>query len=206
VGALTHWVVNTFASPLGIVVLTALDATVFVSLPFGIDVAVIILAARSDTLTWIVPCLAAAGSVGGALLTFWMGIKVGEKGLERWVSPRRLERMRRRVRDNGAIALASLALVPPPFPFTPFVLVAGTLEVRASLFFATLATCRLLRFGLEAQLARRYGRHIVAWLDTPMANLVVGGCFLLAVALTTVSAVRLYRTARSSTSTRHAAA
>ena len=54
-GALTHWIINTFASPLGIIVLTALDATVFVSLPFGIDVAVIIVAARSESLTWIVP-------------------------------------------------------------------------------------------------------------------------------------------------------
>jgi membrane protein YqaA with SNARE-associated domain len=192
-GALTHWVLNTFASPVGIVVLTALDATLFVSLPFGIDVVVIILAARSDTLTWIVPCLATAGSVGGAVLTFWMGIKIGEQGLERWVSPRRLERVRRRIKDNGAIALASLALIPPPFPFTPFVLAAGALKVRGVLFFATLAGCRLIRFGLEALLARRYGRQIVAWLDTPTANLVVGSCFLLAVALTVVSAVRLYR-------------
>ena len=64
-----------FASPVGVVVLAALDSTMFFSLPFGIDAAVIILAARLQTLWWVVPILATFGSVAGAALTFWMGVK-----------------------------------------------------------------------------------------------------------------------------------
>jgi hypothetical protein len=82
------------------------------------------------------------------------------------------------------------------------VLAAGALDVRASIFFATLGVSRFVRFGLEALLARQYGRRIVAWLETPTANLVVGGCFVLAVALTTTSAVRLYRSAGGGSSRR----
>ena len=75
-----------FASPVGVVVLAALDSTLFFSLPFGIDAAVIILAARLQTLWWVVPILATVGSVAGAWLTFWMGVKAGEQGLDRYVS------------------------------------------------------------------------------------------------------------------------
>jgi len=70
--ALTHWIVATFASPAGIVVLAALDSTLFFSLPFGIDAAVVILAAELRGSAWAVPLLATAGSVGGAGLTYWM--------------------------------------------------------------------------------------------------------------------------------------
>src|SRR3977135_2314292 len=150
----SQWIVTLFASPIGIVVLAALDSTLFFSLPFGIDAAVIILAARLRELWWVVPLLATCGSVAGAALTFWMGVKGGEQGLVRWVRPKRLRQIRQRVRNNGAIALAVLDLIPPPFPFTPFVLAAGALEVKARTFFITLVVCRLFRFALEAAPAR----------------------------------------------------
>src|SRR5882724_1549815 len=152
----SHWILALFASPLGVFVLAALDSTLFFSLPFGIDAAVIILAARLRELWWIVPLIATAGSVAGAALTFWMGVKIGEQGLDRWVPRKRLLRIRASVREKGAVALAVLDLIPPPFPFTPFVLAAGALDVTPRTFFVTLAVCRILRFGLEAALAATY--------------------------------------------------
>ena len=83
VRSLSRWLVGLFASPLGVFVLAALDSTLFFSLPFGIDAVVIILAARMRDRAWIVPLCATAGSLAGAALTFWMGVKIGEKGLER---------------------------------------------------------------------------------------------------------------------------
>src|SRR6266446_2125555 len=148
-----QWIVALCVSPLGVVVLGALDSTLFFSLPFGIDTAVIILSARMRSMAWGVPLLATAGSLGGAALTFWMGVKIGEKGLDQYVPPRRLNAIRKRIRTNGAVALAVLDLIPPPFPFTPFVLAAGALEVNAKMFFGTLVACRALRFGGEALLA-----------------------------------------------------
>ena len=91
--------------------------------------------------------------MAGVGLTFWMGVKIGEKGLERYVPAKRLERIRQRMAGGGAVTLAALSLIPPPFPFTPFVLAAGALEVRPVTFFTTFTACRLLRFGLEAALA-----------------------------------------------------
>jgi membrane protein YqaA with SNARE-associated domain len=191
-----------FASPAGVLVLAALDSTLFFSWPFGIDTVVIVLAARRATLAWIVPLLAVAGSVAGAALTFWMGRKIGEQGLERYIPANRLDRVRARVRDGGAIALGLLDLIPPPFPFTPFVLAAGALEVDTRLFFVTLAGARALRFGVEAALAVRYGKAILTWLESPIVENIVLGCIVLAVALTAWS---LYKLFRSRTSGRRAA-
>ena len=87
----------------------------------------------------MVPLIAVGGSLAGAALTFWAGGRIGENGLERYVPAARLDRVRRRIKRSGAIALAVLDLVPPPFPFTPAVLSVGALEVKASTFFVTLA-------------------------------------------------------------------
>jgi membrane protein YqaA with SNARE-associated domain len=201
----SHWVITLFATPLGVVVLAALDSTIFFSLPFGIDAAVILLAAQLHGLWWTVPLLATIGSVGGAWLTFWMGHKIGEKGLERFVSPKRLKRIQHKIRTSGTVALAALDLIPPPFPFTPFILAAGALEVRSQTFFVTLTACRILRFGLEAALAAVYGRSIVGWLNSDLFHDIVSGCIVLAIGLTTLSIVRLVRSTRRPSRRRAAA-
>jgi membrane protein YqaA with SNARE-associated domain len=194
------WILSVFVSPAGVVILAALDSTPFFSLPFGIDAVVIILAARLKDLAWIVPLLATAGSVAGAALTFWMGAIIGEKGLDRYVPAKRLERIRRKIRDSGAIALAVLDLIPPPFPFTPFVLAAGALEVRVRTFLLTLTVCRIFRFGIEAALARVYGHAIVGWLDSDLFHDIVVGSIALAAALTAWSIYQLVRSSRISSS------
>jgi membrane protein YqaA with SNARE-associated domain len=192
----SRWIVGLFATPVGVVVLAALDSTVFFSLPFGIDAAVIILAARDPGLAWTVPLLATAGSVAGAALTFWMGNKIGEQGLERYVAPRRLKRIRGRARNSGAIALAVLDLIPPPFPFTVFVLAAGALEVDTATFFATLTLCRIVRFGAEAVLAVFYGPRILTWLESNTFHDIVAWCIVFALVVSVVSIVRIARASR----------
>ena len=195
--ALSHWIIALCATPGGVVVLAALDSTLFFSLPFGIDAAVIILAARMRELWWIAPLLATSGSIAGAALTFWMGAKIGEQGLERWVPEKRLAQVRARVRTKGAVALAVLDLIPPPFPFTPFVLAAGALEVKRRTFFITLIACRILRFGVEAALALAYGERIMAWLESDFVKDVVMGFVVIAIALTVFSLVHVIRATRS---------
>ena len=194
--AWSRWLVGLFLSPIGVAVLAALDSTLFFSFPFGIDAAVIILAARTHRLAWTIVLLAVLGSVAGAAITFWMGVKIGEKGLERYIPAKRLKAVRRRIRETGAIALAVLDLIPPPFPFTPFVLAAGALDVDATLFFVTLTVCRVLRFGLEALLAILYGSRMLRWLDSDLFHDIVGVLILAAIALSIVSLVRVIRASR----------
>jgi membrane protein YqaA with SNARE-associated domain len=162
-------------------------------LPFGIDALVIFLAARNPELFWIYPILATAGSIAGAAVTFWIGRKAGEHGLERFVSTRRLDRVKCKVNESGAIALAIPALLPPPFPLTPFILTCGALDVNRWRFFITLGVVRLLRFGAEAVLARVYGRGVLRVLQSDVFQIVVIGFVVIALAGTIVSAIVLWR-------------
>jgi membrane protein YqaA with SNARE-associated domain len=190
----THWVLTTFTSPTGILILAALDSTLFFWLPFGVDAATIVFSMRGIAPWWAVALLATGGSLAGALITFWMGGKVGDAGLDRFASVKHLESARSRIKKTTrAAALAALSLVPPPFPFTPIVLAAGALEVKSATFFATLAACRFARFGLEAFLARRYGPRTLDWLESPIVENAVLVFLVLGLVLTTLTLVRMLR-------------
>jgi membrane protein DedA with SNARE-associated domain len=125
-----------------------------------------------------------------------MGIKIGEQGLDRLVPPKRLKQIRSRISRRGAVALAALVLIPPPFPFTPFILAAGAMKVKAKTFFVTLTGLRLVRFGLEAALAIIFGRRILAWLDSDRFHDIALLVLALAIALTVMSIVRVVRSTR----------
>jgi Predicted membrane protein len=180
----------------GAYVLGALDASMVFFLPFGIDALVIYLSARNGMLFWIYPLLATAGSVTGAAMTYWIGHKGGELGLERLIARGRLERFRMRVQKGGAVAMAVPALLPPPFPLTPFVLTCGALKANRRIFFPTFAAMRLIRFGSEAALARIYGRGVLRLLESDAFQRVIVGFIILAVLGTILSAVMLWRNTR----------
>jgi membrane protein YqaA with SNARE-associated domain len=181
-----------FLSPLGLVLMGILDASMVFFLPLGIDFVVILMAARKPELFWLYTLLATAGSVAGAAGTFWIGKKAGERGLARFVSARRLTRVKASV-NRGAFVVAGLALIPPPFPFTPFVLASGALGMSPWSFLGSLAVVRAFRFGVEAALASHYGNGILRWMKTPTFELVVGVFIALAVVGTIVSAVLVFR-------------
>jgi membrane protein YqaA with SNARE-associated domain len=147
--------------PFGLVGLAVLDSSMFSFVPQAVEAATVILTHHS-AIFWVFPFVATAGSMMGAAMTFWIGRKIGEKGLEHWISPGVLDRARRLTKNKGALALALPALLPPPFPLTPFVLACGALSVSATRFFITLASLRMLRFSIIAALAWRYGENILA--------------------------------------------
>jgi membrane protein YqaA with SNARE-associated domain len=182
-----------FLTPFGLVLMSALDSSLIFFLPLGIDFVVIILAARRPELFWLYAVLATIGSVIGAAVTFWIGRKVGEHGLAHLIKPSRLTRIQQRVSQRAAVSVASLAIIPPPFPFTAFVLTSGAFQANAWHFFLTLAGVRLLRFTVEGALAARFGRGILAWMESTTFTVVVGALIVLALTGTVVSAIAVYR-------------
>src|SRR5215510_3756853 len=156
----------------GLWLIAALDSTMVFFIPFAVDIAVIILASHSPRLFWLYPIIASAGSLCGALVTYYIGRRLGEAGLEHFVPKKRLSTIQRRIEDKGAIALGVLDLIPPPFPFTACILAAGALKVSTPLFFITLGVTRLFRFGVEAVLAYFYGPQIINWLQSDIVEYV----------------------------------
>ena len=186
-----------FLTPAGVLFMGILDASIVFFLPLGIDFVVIILSARNPDLFWLYALLATAGSVTGAAGTFWLGRKVGEAGLKRLVRPSTLRRVEQRVTNSAAVPVAALALIPPPFPFTAFVLVSGACRVNPWTFLSTLTGVRLVRFAIEAALASHYGRGILTWMQSSTFTAIVIVLTGLAVVGTIASAVAVYRSVRS---------
>jgi membrane protein DedA with SNARE-associated domain len=57
------------------------------------------------------------------------------------------------------------ALLPPPFPFVPFLLAAGAMQYSRQKFLAALLLGRSLRYGILAYLGVIYGRHFLRFFN-----------------------------------------
>jgi membrane protein YqaA with SNARE-associated domain len=185
-----------FLTPGGLVLMGALDSSLVFFLPLGIDFVVIILTARNPDLFWLYAGLATLGALIGAGLTFWIGRKAGKHGLTKLIKPSRLKRIEAMVSRRAAVTVAALAIIPPPFPFTGFVLTSGAFGVHAWPFFSMMAGVRLARFTIEGALAAKYGSALVGWMESPTFTVVVGIMAALAIVGTIVSAVAVARSTR----------
>jgi membrane protein YqaA with SNARE-associated domain len=177
----------------GVVILGALDASLFVFIPFGTDAVVIYVCARHRELFWLYPLLITAGSIAGAAVTYAIGAKLGNEGLGRFVSERQLERFRNRMNVIGPLTMGLPALLPPPFPMTAFILTSGALKVPQARFLLIFAVARLFRFGLEALLARRFGTSLLRVFESESAHLIAVGLVVVAIAGTAITIVRIWR-------------
>jgi membrane protein YqaA with SNARE-associated domain len=186
-----------FLTPAGVLLMGALDASLVFFLPLGIDFVVIIMTARKPELFWLYAILAAVGSLIGAATTYWIGRKVGEHGLARLVRPSTLKRVQEKVTHSAAVPIAALGVIPPPFPFTAFILTSGACGLNAWTFLSALAGVRLVRFMAEGALAARYGNGIITWMKSPTFTIVIVVLAVLAVGGTIVSAVAVYRSTRA---------
>ncbi len=162
---------------LGLLLLGVLDSS-FLFMPLGNDLLVVALTAahRGRMIYYVV--MATAGSVTGVELTRWVAAKGGQKGIESGRRNKRIAYIEQKVKDKGGIAIATAALMPPPFPFTPFIIVAGALQYPRKRMLAIVAGCRGLRFAVDGSLALIYGRRIIgmarsSWLQNLILALVV---------------------------------
>jgi membrane protein YqaA with SNARE-associated domain len=185
-----------FLSPLGVLVLAIFDSTMIFFLPAALDTAVIVMSARDKDMFWIYPLMAVIGSVIGSAATFVFGQKLGEPGLKRFIPEKKLKKVRRRIDDKGVVAMGATAVLPPPFPLTPFVLTSGALGLDRRKFFLTLGTMRFLRFFAESMLAVIYGRRILTWLQSDIFEYVIVGMMILALAGTAITIIQMIRKTR----------
>jgi len=186
-----------FLSPLGVLILSLLDSTMVFFLPAAIDTAVIVMSARNPELFWLYPILAMTGSVAGSMLTFELGHKLGEAGLKRFIPERKLKRVKHKIDHRGVVVMGMTAVLPPPFPLTPFVLTSGALGLDKKKFFLTLASMRLLRFGTESLLALTFGRRILLrWIRSDSFEYMMSAIVVMALVGTVITVVQLARKAR----------
>jgi membrane protein YqaA with SNARE-associated domain len=178
----------------GLFVMSALDSS-FLVLPFGNDLLLIALVtANRDSPIWIAYVIVSAlGSVVGVLMIDLLMRKAGEKGLERFVSARKIERLKQKLENKLGITVFVATLLPPPFPFTPVIMTASALQCSRQKLLLAVFIGRLIRFTVEAVLALYFGRQLIAYINSDAVAYFVYALIGVAVVLSTLSLLRWLR-------------
>jgi membrane protein YqaA with SNARE-associated domain len=142
--------------------LVALVDSSFVPLPIpGLtDILLIIYAAAHEN-PFLLVAIAVAGASAGGLIGHAAGRAGGMAFLRKHVPERILSRITRWVEEHALLAVALPALLPPPMPLTPFVLVAGAVRMSRKKFAIAFTLSRLARYSLSVWLGVHYGRSVL---------------------------------------------
>src|SRR5712692_5650384 len=121
----------------GLVLLGIADNSV-VPLTGSMDVLTIWLAARHREPWPYYAAMATIGAVIGGYITYALARKGGKQAMERRLSKRRAAKVYATFERWGFWAVAVPALLPPPFPFVPFLIAAGALQYSREKFLGAL--------------------------------------------------------------------
>lgn len=156
----------------------------FLFMPLGNDLLIVALTAHHHNRMMYYAAMASAGSVIGCLFTDYVCRKGGEKGLKDF-SGRSFQYVERKIKKNAGPALAMACVLPPPFPFTPFIIVMAAMQYPRWKMLGIVAVGRAARFSIEGVLALIYGRQILAMAK----NSVLQGTIIALVVISIVGSV-----------------
>lgn len=176
---------------LGLFLMSVLDSS-FLILPFGNDLLLIaFISSDREGPMWIAYVLVSAiGSVLGVFIVDLLMRKAGEKGLERFVSQRRIEQLKSKIENKAGITIFVATLIPPPFPFTPAVMTASALQIPRKKLLGAVFLGRLVRFSVEGVLALYFGRKLISYINSDVLAYFVYGLIVIAIVASTWSLVR----------------
>jgi len=176
------------------VIVGILDSS-FLFMPLGNDLLVVAMASRAGGLAkaLLYAVAAAIGSVLGCLILDVVARNGEQAGLEKHVPKKRLEFLKNKIKRRAAWGLAVGAIMPPPFPFTPFVAAAAAMQYPRKNLLSVIAVARFIRFGIEATLATYFGRHILRFAALPAVHWFIIGLIVISVAGSAVSIFRWVR-------------
>jgi len=160
----------------GLVLLGIADNSV-VPLTGSMDVLTIWLAARHREPWPYYALMATLGAVIGGYITYALACQGGKQAMERKLSKRRATQVSKTFERWGFFAVAVPALMPPPFPFVPFLLAAGALQYPRHKFLTALSVGRGVRYSIAAGLGYLYGNHILRFFSRyykPAVAILVG--------------------------------
>ena len=152
-----HWL-RRLGGP-GLVLLGLADSSIIPSAG-SMDIFTVLLAAHRREWWLYYAAMATLGSLIGSYITYSLASKGGQQALERRLSRDRVNKIYKKFEEHGFLSVMVPALLPPPFPFVPFLLAAGAMQYSRNKFLGALALGRGIRFSILACLGAVYGRHI----------------------------------------------
>lgn len=145
----------------GLFFISIVDSS-FVPLPIpGVADVLIILYAAGHTNVILLVGLATLGSALGGLISHAIGHAGGMAFLEKHVPKRLLQPIKSWVERHSILAVALPAILPPPVPLSPFVLVAGAVNMSRRRFMIAFTASRFARHVIAAWLGIRYGKEVL---------------------------------------------
>lgn len=139
----------------GLFVVTFFDSSIL-SFPFFPDAVLIQLCVANPARMPYYAAMAALGSLCGCVVLYGLAKKGGEAFFHKHARGK-AEKIKEWVEKNAFLSAFIPAILPPPFPFKPFVLAEGVFQVPWRTFVTAILLGRGLRYGAEGILAVRYG-------------------------------------------------
>jgi membrane protein DedA with SNARE-associated domain len=141
--------------PFGLFAISLIDSA-GLPLPGGPDAVMILLSAKNHALVPLYAIAASVGSTIGCTIMYWVARRAGLIALKK-IKPERRARVENLLGRYDILAIMVTAILPPPFPFKPFVLSAGVFKLKLSRFIIAVFAGRLVRFTIEGLLAIAFG-------------------------------------------------
>jgi membrane protein YqaA with SNARE-associated domain len=179
----------------GLIAMGVLDSS-FLFLPFGNDLLVVALTARHPGKFWLYATAAAAGSLLGCAITDIVSRKIGEAGLEKMVGAGKLEHVQQRLKKHAFWVLGTAALMPPPFPFTVFLIAASAIQISRWRVLTAVGVGRLVRFIILSLLAVEFGRGILRLSERDEVQYFVIALAVISIAGSALSVTKWVRSSR----------
>jgi membrane protein YqaA with SNARE-associated domain len=107
--------------------------------------------------------MAAVGSITGAYMSYVVGRAAGKEGLEKRFGQQRLEKVYDYYGRRGFWAVLVPAILPPPFPTSPFLVSAGALNYSLRNYMIAVSIARTLRYAVLAGAGALYGSAILQY-------------------------------------------
>jgi membrane protein DedA with SNARE-associated domain len=184
----------------GLFLVSTVDSS-FVPLPIpGVTDILLIVYAAAHSNPFMLVAIATAGSALGGFLSHAVGQASGIKFLEKRIPERILKRITAWMENHAILAVSLPALLPPPMPLSPFVLIAGAVHMSRKKFMWSFTVSRLLRHCIAVWLGIRYGRDVIRlWqhFSAKWATSILIGVWSLIVVFTAIAVWKLYKTSRA---------
>ena len=104
--------------------------------------------------------MATIGAMLGGYVTYALGRKGGKEALEKKLPRQKAEKVYEIFNRYGFWSLFVPGLLPPPVPFSPFLIAAGAMQYSRRKFLVAVGLARAIRYTALACLGSVYGRQI----------------------------------------------
>ena len=164
ISELSHWLEGFATSDWAITVMFLVAFVESIFSPFPPDPILIAAAIFNPRMAIIFAAVVTLGSVGGALVGYWLGDRFGRPVLDRMVSADKVSRVEVMFRKYGTWAIIFAAV--SPIPYKVFAISAGAMEMRLKPFIIASLIGRGARMFLWAILVLLFGETALELIET----------------------------------------